>query len=150
MWEDPCIDLDWYNARKEAFDTKLEELLDEGMDETEARAEADSYVDDEWSELNQDFNGETHLYGDWKLVNDKFEPDYYGQLGYSAIYNNNENIIQVVWSRWAIKCRRCSPCYPGQGDVDTPGDDYMAYTLPLDCMQEDWQKEHGHRVAEIA
>lgn len=63
--------------------------------------------------------GHTHLYGDWKLdENDKYEPDRNGSNGYSFIYDSNMNVIQVAWSRILKWAWPCSPCYPGQGDVN--------------------------------
>lgn len=50
---------------------------------------------------------------------------------YSAIVG--EVYTQVVASKWRIKCALCSPCYPGQGDANTPGD-FLAYSLPPDVI----------------
>ena len=50
---------------------------------------------------------------------------------YSAIVG--EIYTQVVRSKWVIRCALCSPCYPGQGDPDTPGE-FLAYTLPPDVI----------------
>jgi len=36
---------------------------------------------------------------------------------------------QVIASKWAARCALCSPCYPGQGDLETPGPQ-LAYCLP--------------------
>lgn len=76
---------------------------------------------------------ESHLWGDWKLDDDGlYEPDKTGE--YAAIYNPNENTVQVVWSRYTTTAAMCSPCYPGQADIGTPGRQ-PAYTLPPDMMQ---------------
>jgi len=56
------------------------------------------------------------------------------QAVYSAIVG--ETYTQVVKSRWAAECTRCSPCYPNQGDLDTPGTDYLAYCLPSSMFDE--------------
>ena len=40
-----------------------------------------------------------------------------------------EITTQVVASEWVAKCRMCSPCFPGQGDLDSPGD-FLTYSLP--------------------
>lgn len=53
---------------------------------------------------------------------------------YSAIVG--EVYTQVVRSKWAIRCALCSPCYPGQGDVETVGE-FLAYTLPPDVYEDD-------------
>jgi len=47
---------------------------------------------------------------------------------WSAILECDE-YLQVVRSRWAVKCALCSPCYPGQGDGDSEGE-YIAYAPP--------------------
>lgn len=58
-----------------------------------------------------------------------FVPDTASE--FSAIVNGNENTTQVTRSRWASRVALCSPCYPGQGDLDTSGE-YLAYSLPPD------------------
>lgn len=65
------------------------------------------------------------LIGSWKLVDGKYEPDETGD--YAAIVR--ESVTQVVWSKTTKKAALCSPCYPGQADLDTPGQ-YLAYDLP--------------------
>ena len=76
---------------------------------------------------------ETLLFGNWKLVNELYEPDTSGE--YAAIYNNNENTIQIVFSK-TIKsgCGLCSPCFPGQADLDSVGE-YKAYDLPAELYE---------------
>ncbi len=69
------------------------------------------------------------LIGSWK-INEKgeYEPDENGE--YAALWRGESGYIQVVWSKYHKQCHKCSPCFPLQGDLDTPGDDYTAYTLP--------------------
>lgn len=71
------------------------------------------------------------LVGDWKQDNNgQWEPDKNaGSHGYAAI--NRESVIQVVWSKHTQRAALCSPCYPGQADLDSPGE-YLAYCLPPD------------------
>ena len=49
---------------------------------------------------------------------------------YSAIVG--ECYCQVVRSGYAQQCRLCSPCYPGQGNLDEPDPDgqVLTYSLP--------------------
>jgi len=55
---------------------------------------------------------------------------------YSAIVGQQET--QVLRSRYVSRVTLCSPCFPGQGDLDTPGE-FLAFTLP----EEVWgEKEH--------
>lgn len=84
----------------------------------------------EFIECNSDH---TKLIGDWILNdNGKYESDLEGE--YSAIVN--ETYTQVVFSSDNFKhCRLCSPCFPGQGDLDSVGD-YVTYALP-DYLTED-------------
>jgi hypothetical protein len=80
--------------------------------------------DYEWS------NDQTFLIGSWKKDSDGlYIPDQTGE--YSAIVG--EIYTQVVWSRTTKKCALCSPCYPGQADLDSTGE-FLAYCLPDDLM----------------
>ena len=74
------------------------------------------------------------LYGDWRKVDGLYEPDKDGKKGFSAIVR--ECVTQVVWSKTTKRAGMCSPCYPGQADLDCPGDQ-LAYTLPKDCFDEE-------------
>lgn len=74
----------------------------------------------------------TTLIGKWKKGADgKWEPDESGE--YAAICG--EVYTQVVWSRRVVRVRSlCSPCFPGQADVDqdkiVSEGGYLAYDLP--------------------
>jgi hypothetical protein len=77
-----------------------------------------------------DSSDDTILIGSWKQDEQGlYEPDKEGE--YAAIVN--ESTTQVVWSKFTKRCALCSPCYPGQGDLDTPGE-WLAYTLPPDLI----------------
>jgi hypothetical protein len=69
----------------------------------------------------------TKLIGDWTLdtKTGKYAPTDNGE--FSAIVN--ESTIQVVLSKSTARGNVCSPCYPGQVDLDSTGD-FLAYTLP--------------------
>ena len=71
------------------------------------------------------------LIGAWRLTPDGYEPDESGE--YSAIVR--EVYTQIVHSRYVTRAALCSPCYPGQADLDTSGA-YLAYTLPPDMFGE--------------
>jgi hypothetical protein len=49
------------------------------------------------------------------------------ELEFAAIVN--ETTVQVVWSKFTARGNVCSPCYPGQIDLDSDGE-FLAYTLP--------------------
>ena len=114
------------------------------LDYEEHIKECEAYLKDGCCDCMLD-TGRT-LFGNWVKDEDGlYDADPNGE--YSAIYNPNENTIQVVRSRFKIKCLHCSPCYPGQGDVDTPGD-LVAYMLPPDMMQEGWVEKNKNRFVE--
>lgn len=59
-----------------------------------------------------------------------FRPD--PDAEYSAIYRSDSNVLQVVRSNWIRLSPFCSPCYPDQGNLDSPPDAAgggMSYTL---------------------
>ena len=68
------------------------------------------------------------LIGDWiKDENGLYDFDPAGE--YAAIVN--ESTTQVIYSKYTRKCLLCSPCYPGQADLDNPGE-FLAYDIPPD------------------
>lgn len=83
----------------------------------------------------------SYLIGDWTLMPDEtFEIDKEGEKGYAGIYRVGGNVTQVVWSKYTTRVRAmCSPCYPGQADLDSgeteEGEGYLAYTLPPDYFE---------------
>ncbi len=46
---------------------------------------------------------------------------------YSAIVGETYCFIHA--SKWVQRCALCSPCFPGQGDLDSKGE-FLAFTLP--------------------
>lgn len=91
-------------------------------------------TDQELEEFNnevEDLQGDW-LIGSWKLDQfGKYEHDEDGE--FSAIVR--EDVVQVIWSKYVTKCSNlCSPCYPGQADVnggeDEPGGKFLAFNLP--------------------
>lgn len=67
------------------------------------------------------------LAGKWlKDADGKYYHDPEGE--YAAIVG--EIYTQVVFSTKTRRCALCSPCYPGQGDLEAPGD-FLAYCLPF-------------------
>jgi hypothetical protein len=50
---------------------------------------------------------------------------------YSAICG--EVYVQVTRSKYALRCALCSPCYPGQGDADSPGE-FLCYSVPPEVV----------------
>ena len=86
----------------------------------------------------------TRLIGSWKKdETGQYEPDKSGE--YAAVFRPDSNIVQVVWSR-TIKesCNLCSPCYPGQVDLDSFGD-FKGYDLPKDIWGVNYDEFHQRR-----
>jgi hypothetical protein len=71
----------------------------------------------------------TYLIGDWIKRNGKYQPKKSGE--FAAIVE--ECYTQVVYSKNFKRCALCSPCYPGQGDLDNEGE-FLTYNLPLDLI----------------
>jgi len=68
----------------------------------------------------------TWLIGQWlKDSEGLYYPDPEGE--YAAIVG--EIYTQVVFSNNLKRCALCSPCYPGQGDLDSEGE-FLTYDLP--------------------
>lgn len=100
-------------------------------------------TDDERDDASSCDDCSTYLIGDWtKNDDDEYAPVQDGAKGFSAIVG--ETYTQVVWSKTTERCALCSPCFPGQADIGTPGD-YDAYTLPSDLMGTDDETIDTHR-----
>lgn len=75
------------------------------------------------------------LIGDWKKDEEGglYVPDENGEFA-AIVTSSTFNCVQVVWSKWTTNVRAmCSPCFPGQADLDSGEGNIMAYTLP-DCL----------------
>lgn len=84
---------------------------------------------EEYSELDQPPG--TYLIGAWvQDENGLYEP---GELTpeneFAAIASYDTMTAQVVRSKYAIRAELCSPCYPGQANIDDNGD-FMGYDFP--------------------
>ena len=91
-------------------------------------------------EINEEFDNvecfdHSKLIGDWK----KDEDGYYipdEEKEFSAIVTSSTfNCVQVIWSKWTTNVRNmCSPCFPGQADLDSGAGNIVAYTLPDELL----------------
>jgi len=90
-----------------------------------------------------DIDADTHLIGFKKDDKGFFNPDKESE--YSAIVRWDSNVVQVVQSKWGIHCALCSPCYPGQGDGDTPGE-FLAFSVPPDVVGDYGNQELKKRI----
>jgi len=69
-----------------------------------------------------------YLIGSWLKDKDGlYYPDEASE--YAAIVRTDSNVTQVVFSKTIKQCALCSPCYPGQADLDSNGN-FSAYDLP--------------------
>src|SRR4030067_2742445 len=78
----------------------------------------------------------TRLLGDWIKGDDGlYGIDNKGE--FAAI--ERETTVQVVYSKFITHGKLCSPCYPGQLDVDIedPTGDFVGYTLPDYLLRKD-------------
>ncbi len=87
------------------------------------------YIEENGKNAAEDYECEnpTILLGFKKDDNDEWDTDEDAE--YSLKYNGNQATIQVVHSKYIKKnCAICSPCYPGQADLESIGD-LTAYAL---------------------
>jgi hypothetical protein len=102
----------------------------------EALAESSGDEDETERRLQYFESSGPYLFGDWQKGNDGYEPNTAGPNGFAACYNPDSGIVTVEWSQETRWVHHTSPCYvmaDGRGpcgDLDTPGDAVLAYTLP--------------------
>ena len=108
---DAGIDIDYENF--------LKELAGQELTEDEYNDAVEFYEND----------AATILIGSWIKDNGQYTEDVNGQ--YAAIVR--ETVTQVIYSKHTTRAALCSPCYPGQADLNTIGE-YLAYTLPADII----------------
>jgi hypothetical protein len=103
----------------------IEEIeSDESLDEDGRQDELDSVECD---------SSHVKLYGDWiQDDNGQYAPDKNKE--FAAIGHESE--LQIIWSTAVTRGALCSPCFPGQCDLDSEGE-FMAYTLPDDLIRKD-------------
>lgn len=98
-----------------------EEVENSGMDEADI---------DAFTSVIECFD-HTKLIGDWKKDDEGYYiPDKSGEFA-AIVTSSTFNCVQVVWSKWTTNVRAmCSPCFPGQADLDSGEGNIIAYTLP--------------------
>ena len=109
---------------EEAFRSGIDINFEEHCKECKNEYHDNCWMDDE----------PTYLIGFKK--NEKGEHVLDEKAEYSAIVGQQET--QVLRSGYVSRVTLCSPCFPGQGDLDTPGE-FLAYNLPPEMWGE---KEH--------
>jgi hypothetical protein len=84
------------------------------------------------------------LLGAWKKVKGKWEPSK-KKGDFSAIIQSEDEYVQIVWSKYAILSRWCSPCFPRQGDITSEGN-ILTYCLPPEFHTPEFLKENLERM----
>ena len=96
-------------------------------------------IPEEWFDCLE-IDEPTYIIGDWKLCNDgKYDVEP-GEHGYAAVVQTLGGAynVHIVWSETIANVRSmCSPCCPGQADLDSGPGDIEAYTLPNEFIVED-------------
>lgn len=124
-----CIDCEQIYSD---IDLEIESETDEGvlleLEESKEYIECDSShikLFGDWIEVTgSDLQKEKNLC--WYIVNGTgYYPDKNGE--FAAIEMESET--QIVFSKYTKRAALCSPCFPGQGDLDSSGE-YLAYDLP--------------------
>ena len=123
-----CIDYDFYNA----IDLFYEENK---IDHIKTCDDDDCIADDHDTYIQQDYvSGEVHLLNYIKdPITNIFVPDM--SKDFSAIYDSNDNILQITYSKYVTYSACCSPCFPGQGDLYNEGN-LLTYTLPPNYISD--------------
>lgn len=119
-----CLDCEQADSEIESMDDcpECESRLTDDLSEC---PECGREKEKEYESIECD-SSHTKIMGDWLKGQDgKYEPDKNGE--FAAIVN--ETTVQVVWSKFIATGAPCSPCYPGQIDLDSTGE-FKAYTLP--------------------
>ena len=110
----------------DADDAEFEELLQEASEQVE-------------------FESRAFLLGAWvKDEKGEYIIDKSGKHGnYALSYNTGSGNVAVEWSILTTSCNNTSPCYVMSdgsgpcGDLNTPGNSVIAYTLPADMFRKD-------------
>lgn len=158
-----CNSLEWIYEETDyravtnlSYDNYLEYHLGDMTRQWQQDNDTDDTPDDDlleqWrDELGEQYeeNCDTFLIGDWVADSTgQYQIDYGGTNHFAAIvdYDFSGGIVQVVWSRYVTSARLCSPCCPGQCDLDSNGGDYMGYDLPLSMYGEFRQTTELQRI----
>ncbi len=141
--------LDWECMPYEYIDLDVEtwtqESAEEHGEDTDAYDQAVEFME----------SGETLLYGSWEKVDGQYQAnkDADDPEDFAAIYNANENTLQVIWSKVIGFGKLASPCYPGQvsanpDDPDTAQEDYIQayFALPSDCLYTEAKYQESLRM----
>jgi len=110
----------------------IDDIFNNGVD-----LDYEAYIAEHGEEAAKDYESEgpTMLLGFQK--NDEGLWDVDENAEYSLKYNGDYATIQVVHSKYVKSCcRGCSPCYPGQADLESNDGILDAYSLKKEDISE--------------
>lgn len=102
----------------------------------------DTYpIGDAWNDYEYEANEEEWIFGGWEMIKGKYQP-VEGEHGFSAIVQwlGGAPIVTVVAGSYYTTVRSmCSPCCPGQADLDSGYHEggYACYSLPSEFYREE-------------
>ena len=109
-------------------DWVFDEFFDKGTDETYAAALA------EWEAEHPD-DDPPDDFGEW-IDEAEYSLETPEGLKLGLSYLGGAPLVWVFESPHTTVTRACSPCVPGAGDLDSPGDGVRCYTLPLEWFAD--------------
>ncbi len=127
----------WCDIDGDSIDLTWEEFIED------LKAEGVEEDSKEWQQIidRAEFDSRVVLFGSWKKnAKGQYVPDESGE--YAAVYSSDSNVVTVEWSKTVVRCHHTSPCYVMAngngpcGDLDTPGDSVLAYSLPADMIRK--------------
>lgn len=135
IWVDPETPITGVISNNQVIQFLVDEIFDgidldwiEHVESSEHDLDDPDYCDicEFW-----DMSQSTILIGDWiRDSNGLYDYDPMGE--YAAIVR--ESTTQVVYSKYTRKAGLCSPCYPGQADMESDGQ-FLAYDLPPEAYE---------------
>lgn len=115
----------------EAFNDLDQKSIDLQWEEYLAECEKNNVEpEDDWCDHNY-----THVVGMEKDEEGLYVPDK--TEDYSIIMAGDPITLQVVHSIYVQRCALCSPCFPGQGNLNSEGE-FLAYSLPSEMFNPDY------------
>lgn len=123
----------------------IDDIFNNGVD-----LDYEAYIAEHGEEAAEDYESEgpTMLLGFQKDEDGLWDVDENAE--YSLKYNGDCATIQVVHSKYVKKdCVYCSPCYPGQGDLETGHGSLIAYSLKEEDISENANPETKTGITQL-
>lgn len=131
---DSLCDSFWYYLERDGINLTEENFIENFIAEHGREPKGE-----DWGEFESD--EPTWLLGDWKRDDDGKLDACAGTDGYSAVLQwlGGAPLVTVVAGNYWTRVRSmCSPCCPGQADIDSGYDEngYTCYSLPAEFYRE--------------